>query len=57
MRKMPLGSIQRRRNRNTSTPAGYTWHHVEAGRTMLLVPGDLHGTVRHTGGASLIKKE
>lgn len=57
MRKMPLGSIQRRRNRNTSTPAGYTWHHVEAGRTMLLVPSDLHGTVRHTGGASLIKKE
>ncbi|AYE35828.1 HNH endonuclease [Clostridium septicum] len=40
----------------TSTPKGYTWHHVEDGRTLILVPSDLHGTVRHTGGASLIKK-
>ena len=40
----------------SSTPAGYTWHHVEDGKTMLLVPSDLHGAVRHTGGASLIRK-
>lgn len=40
----------------SSTPAGYTWHHVEDGRTMLLVPSDLHSAVRHTGGASLIRK-
>jgi hypothetical protein len=39
-----------------STPDGYTWHHVEDGRTMELVPSDLHGAVRHTGGASLIRK-
>ncbi len=39
-----------------STPTGYTWHHVEDGRTMILVPSDLHGAVRHTGGASLIRK-
>lgn len=39
-----------------STPTGYTWHHVEAGKTMLLVPSDLHGAVRHIGGASLIRK-
>ncbi len=38
------------------TPVGYTWHHVEDGKTMLLVPSDIHGAVRHTGGASLIKK-
>ena len=42
--------------RYPSTPTGYTWHHVEDGRTMLLVPSDLHGAVRHTGGASLIRK-
>lgn len=36
---------------------GYTWHHVEDGKTMLLVPSDLQGAVRHTGGASLIRKE
>ncbi|WP_455717075.1 HNH endonuclease signature motif containing protein [Anaerosporobacter sp.] len=40
----------------TSTPTGYTWHHVEDSRTMTLVPSDLHGAVRHTGGASLIRK-
>ena len=40
----------------SSTPTGYTWHHVEDGKTMLLVPSDLHGAVRHTGGASLIRK-
>ncbi|QOR35884.1 HNH endonuclease [Clostridium sp. 'deep sea'] len=39
-----------------STPKGYTWHHVEDGTTMMLVPTDLHKTVRHTGGASLIRK-
>ncbi|WP_017472969.1 T7SS effector LXG polymorphic toxin [Amphibacillus jilinensis] len=39
-----------------NTPAGYTWHHVEDGKTMMLVPSDIHGEVRHTGGASLIKK-
>lgn len=37
-------------------PKGFTWHHVEDGTTMMLVPADLHGAVRHTGGASLIKK-
>ncbi len=40
----------------SSTPLGYTWHHVEDGRTLLLVPSDLHSAVRHTGGASLIRK-
>ncbi|UZQ52282.1 HNH endonuclease [Clostridium kluyveri] len=39
-----------------STPEGYTWHHVEDGKTMELVPSDLHGDIRHTGGASLIRK-
>jgi hypothetical protein len=37
------------------TPAGYTWHHVEDGRTMELVPSDLHGTVRHTGGVAAVQ--
>jgi A nuclease of the HNH/ENDO VII superfamily with conserved WHH len=36
----------------TETPAGYVWHHVEDGRTMELVPRDLHEAVRHTGGAA-----
>ena len=31
-------------------PDGYTWHHVEDGRTMELVPSDLHFAVQHTGG-------
>jgi len=34
----------------TGTPEGYTWHHHEDGKTMQLVPMDLHEYVRHTGG-------
>jgi hypothetical protein len=37
------------------TPAGYTWHHVEDGKTMELVPKLLHKTVTHTGGRSAIR--
>ncbi len=36
-------------------PRGYTWHHVEDGMTLLLVPTDLHQAVRHTGGAAILK--
>lgn len=39
----------------TTSPAGYTWHHVEDMKTLLLIPYDIHHWVRHTGGASLIK--
>jgi hypothetical protein len=31
------------------------WHHVEDGRTLELVPKDLHEAVRHTGGVPAIK--
>jgi hypothetical protein len=37
------------------TPEGWTWHHVEDGRTMELIPRDLHEAVRHTGGAAVIR--
>lgn len=36
-------------------PDGYTWHHVEDGRTMLLVPRDIHKAVRHTGDVAVIR--
>jgi hypothetical protein len=39
----------------SSTPDGYTWHHVEDGSTMQLLPSDIHATFPHTGGASLIR--
>lgn len=38
-----------------STPDGYTWHHVEDGQTMQLVPSDIHSTFPHTGGASILR--
>ena len=38
-----------------STPSGYTWHHVEDGTSMLLVPADLHEFIRHTGGVATTK--
>jgi hypothetical protein len=37
-------------------PSGYTWHHVEDGRTMELVPKDIHRATGHTGGAELIRR-
>ena len=39
----------------SSTP-GYTWHHLEDGKTLILIPSDLHEAYRHTGGASLIRE-
>jgi hypothetical protein len=32
------------------TPPGLTWHHVEDGRTMQLVPRKVHSSASHTGG-------
>lgn len=34
---------------------GYTWHHLEDGRTLILIPTELHEAYRHTGGASLLR--
>ena len=36
-------------------PPGYTWHHCEDGKTMQLVPTDVHHAVKHTGGEAVIK--
>ena len=41
---------------------GYTWHHVEDMKTLILVPSDVHtaalglGGVAHSGGASLLRE-
>ena len=37
------------------TPDGYVWHHVEDGKTMQLIPKDIHDAFPHTGGASIIR--
>jgi DNase/tRNase domain of colicin-like bacteriocin len=37
------------------TPDLFTWHHHEDGKTMILVPEDLHGVVEHTGGVATYK--
>ena len=34
------------------TPDGWTWHHVEDGRKMMLIPEDLHDAVKHSGGVA-----
>lgn len=39
------------------TPLGHTWHHVEDGKTLQLVPRSIHSEVRHTGGSSIIKSQ
>ena len=42
-------------------PKGYTWHHMEDGKSMLLVRIDVHdctlGGFAHTGGASIVKNK
>jgi len=38
-----------------TAPKGYVWHHVEDGKTMQLVPFELHDATRHTGGTAIIR--
>lgn len=38
-------------------PENTTWHHVEDGKTMILVPTDVHKNTPHSGGGSLIGDE
>jgi hypothetical protein len=37
------------------TPRGWSWHHVEDGRAMQLVPEELHSVTAHTGGVAEYK--
>jgi hypothetical protein len=41
----------------TRTPDDYTWHHVEDGLTMMLVPKGIHSKVGHTGGAAILRNK
>lgn len=38
------------------TPKDWTWHHVEDGKRMMLIPDDLHDAVKHTGGVAQFKE-
>jgi RHS repeat-associated protein len=38
-----------------NTPSGFTWHHVEDGAGMQLVPTDIHSATGHTGGSAWLK--
>lgn len=40
-------------NSSNPRPDGYTWHHHEDPGRMQLVPTDLHGAVKHTGGIAV----
>lgn len=37
------------------TPNDYVWHHVEDGKTMQLIPKNVHKAFPHTGGSSVIR--
>jgi hypothetical protein len=37
-------------------PPGFLWNHVEDGKTMQLVPRQLHRDTAHTGGAKLLER-
>ena len=39
------------------TPEGFVWHHVEDAKTMQLIPKEVHDSVRHTGGAAVIRAQ
>lgn len=38
------------KNSKGNAPAGWTWHHHQNGRTMILIPQAIHGITRHCGG-------
>lgn len=40
-------------NRRYQAPNGYTWHHHQDGRTLQLIPTDLHEAIRHGGGIAV----
>jgi hypothetical protein len=35
---------------------GWTWHHHENGRTMMLVPSEINRIFRHLGGAAIARQ-
>ena len=37
------------------TPNNFVWHHVQDGRTLLLIPRDIHEATGHTGGVAVIQ--
>lgn len=39
----------------TKTEPGFTWHHVQDGKTMQLIPTKIHDQFPHTGGASIAR--
>lgn len=39
------------------TPKGYTWHHHHDGKSMYLIPKDIHAAVDHTGGSAIVKSK
>lgn len=43
----------------SETPTGYVWHHIEDGKSMLLIQQKIHsikfGGFTHKGGASIIR--
>lgn len=47
--------IMRKRIPSWEQPRDMTWHHHQDGRTLQLIPRDLHEAVRHSGGASRLK--
>ena len=38
-----------------STPEGFRWHHNHDDKTLMLIPRDLHETIRHTGGDAIMR--
>lgn len=38
-------------------PDGYTWHHHEDGKTMILVDKKIHKEFTHTGGVSTVNSK
>lgn len=41
--------------KNYGKPDGYTWHHLEDGKGMLLVETKIHSGFHHSGGASVLR--
>lgn len=46
----------RRKVWGSKSPPGYTWHHMRDGKTMQLVPYEIHRTFTHSGGVADLPK-
>lgn len=55
--RLRANAVAGRSDWDNTPPPGWTWHHVEDGMTMQLVPTEINGRFSHQGGASRVRNQ